>query len=68
MTPDIYLILKIGIATGDNVLESLRLKAEGACKCIGYKAFVESFLSYESIVYIFDYKVKDVFWAYCNEP
>ena len=35
MTPGISTILKIGFATGNNMLKSLRLEAERACRCGG---------------------------------
>ena len=61
MTPGISTILKIGFATGNNVLESLRLEAERACRYSGERPFAEIFLSSKSIVDILDDKIKDVF-------
>ena len=39
MTPGISTILKIGFATGNNMLKSLRLEAERACRCGGEGPF-----------------------------
>ena len=61
MTPSISNILKIGFATGNNVLESLRLEAERACRCSGEKLFAEMFLSSKSTVDILDDKIGYVF-------
>ena len=61
MTPGISTILKVGFATGNNVLESLRLEAERACRCRGERPFAEIFLSSRSIVDILDDKIEDVF-------
>ena len=61
MVPGISTILKIGFATGNNVLESLKLEAERACRYSGERPFAEIFLSGKSIVDILDDKIKDVF-------
>ena len=61
MTPSISTILKIGFATGNNVLESLRLKAERAYRCSGERPFAVIFLSSKSIVDILDDKIEYVF-------
>ena len=64
MTPSISTILKIGVATGKNLLESLRLEADRACRCRGERSSAQIPLGRESIIEIPNYKVKD---AYCNE-
>ena len=61
MTPGIPTILKIGFATGNNVLESVGLGAERACRCNGERPFAEIFLSSKSTGNILDDKIKDVF-------
>ena len=61
MTPGISTVLKIRVATGDNVLESLRLEAERASRCCGQRRFTKVFLSCESIVHILHDEVEDVF-------
>ena len=60
MNPGISNILKVGFATGNNVLESLRLEAERACRCSGERPFAEIFLGSKSIVNILDDRIKDV--------
>ena len=35
MTPSIPTVIKVGLATRNNVLDSFRLEAEGACRCRG---------------------------------
>lgn len=58
MTPDIYTILKIGIATGNDVLEGIRLKTERTCR----------FFLLARVFFIdLTMKVK-MFFAYCNGP
>ena len=61
MTPGISTVLKIRVATGDNVLESFRLEAERACSCGRERPFTEIFLSCKSIVHILYDEVEDVF-------
>ena len=61
MTPGISTVLKIRVATGDNVLESLRLEAERASRCSVERPFTEIFLSCESIVHVLHDEVEDVF-------
>ena len=61
MTPGISTILKLGFATGNNVLESLRLEAEKSCIYSGERPFAEILLSSKNIVDVLDDKIKDVF-------
>ena len=60
MTPGIFTILKIEVATRDNVLESLRLEAERSSRCSGEIPFAPIFLSCESIVHMLYDEVEDV--------
>ena len=59
MTPGISTIMKIGFGTRNNVLESLRLEADRACRYSGERPFAEIFLGSKSIVDILDDKIKD---------
>ena len=51
------IIMKIGFSTGNNVLESLRLEAERACRCTGERLIADDFRSSKSSIDILDNKI-----------
>ena len=61
MTPSIPTVIKVRLATKNNVLESFKLEAEGACRCRGEKPFAKILFSTKSIIKVLDDKVKNIF-------
>ena len=61
MTPSIHTVVKVGLATRNNALESFRLEAEGTCRCQGERLFVEILFSSKSIIKVLDGEVKNIF-------
>ena len=61
MTPSTPIIIKMGLATIYNVLESFRLAAEEACRYQGERPFAEILFSSKRIIKVLDGEVKNDF-------
>ena len=59
--PGTSTVLKITVATGDNMLKSPTLEEERARRCSGERPFTEIFPSCESVVHILYDEVEDAF-------
>ena len=61
MTPGISTIIKVGLTTRYNVLESFRLQAEGARRSRGQRPFEKILFISENVIKVLDGEVENVF-------